>query len=153
MDDRFKRILIFGLPGSGKTTLAKALRKRLEKAGRPVELFNEERVKLAFNDFDSSEDGRLREAMRMAAFAHHSQARHSICDFTAPHASAQILINAHVMVWMDTIKESSQLETEVGFQKPLVYDFRVTEKNSKKWSQIIFDYIIGNTSNEVKRNI
>ena len=53
-----------GLPGSGKTTLANELGPML-KAKR----LNADEVRKAANDWDFSEEGRKRQAKRMADFA------------------------------------------------------------------------------------
>jgi adenylylsulfate kinase-like enzyme len=45
-----KRILIMGLPGSGKTTLAEALRLYLWEAGRTVTWLNADEVRTIYND-------------------------------------------------------------------------------------------------------
>ena len=59
-----KIILIMGLPGSGKTTLANELAPML-KAKR----LNADEVRKEANDWDFSEEGRKRQAKRMADFA------------------------------------------------------------------------------------
>ena len=48
-------ILIMGLPGAGKTTLAEALQKRLNASWH-----NADEIRARFNDMDFSIDGRLR---------------------------------------------------------------------------------------------
>ena len=54
---KFKKILIMGLPGSGKTTLAKELINMID-----AEWLNADIVREKFKDFDFSEEGRLRQA-------------------------------------------------------------------------------------------
>ena len=63
-----KRILIMGLPGAGKTTLAQELVKHLDS----VEWFNADIVRNLHQDWDFSEVGRLRQAHRMANSANQS---------------------------------------------------------------------------------
>ena len=56
-----KIILVMGLPGAGKTTLANELAK-LIKAKR----LNADEIRKAANDWDFSEEGRTRQSKRMA---------------------------------------------------------------------------------------
>ena len=60
----YRKILIQGLPGSGKTTLAKNLQTKL-KAG----WVNADQVRKKYNDWDFSLDGRLRQAKRLNQLA------------------------------------------------------------------------------------
>ena len=55
------KILVFGLPGSGKTTFSKKL---LEHKNN-IDHYEADKVREAFNDWDFTKDGRLRQASRM----------------------------------------------------------------------------------------
>ena len=59
-----KKILIMGLPGSGKTTLASKLVPLLK-----AKWINNDKVRRESNDWDFSEEGRVRQAKRMANLA------------------------------------------------------------------------------------
>ena len=74
-----QRILIMGLPGSGKTTLATALKAKLT-----ADHFNADEVRAKFNDWDFSEAGRIRQSKRMRELADASTAEYVIADFVAP---------------------------------------------------------------------
>ena len=58
------KILIMGLPGAGKTTLASKLVKKIN-----AKWLNADQVRKDANDFDFSEKGRERQATRMANLA------------------------------------------------------------------------------------
>ena len=76
-----KIILIMGLPGAGKTTLANELAK-LIKAKR----LNADEIRKAANDWDFSEEGRIRQSKRMAdaAIKMKSEGNTVIADFICP---------------------------------------------------------------------
>jgi adenylylsulfate kinase len=59
-----KIILIMGLPGSGKTTLASELAPLIN-----AKRINADEVRRAHNDWDFSEEARKRQAKRMADLA------------------------------------------------------------------------------------
>ena len=61
---RFLKVLIMGLPGSGKTTLAADLQCLLSRDYKSYWL-NADVVRKQFNDWDFSESGRDRQAKRM----------------------------------------------------------------------------------------
>ena len=118
-----------GLPGAGKTTLADALAKKIN-----AKRLNADEVRKAANDWDFSEEGRVRQAKRMAkaALKLKSEGHHVIADFVAPTPEARRLFPADCIIWMDTIKKSRFDDTNKMFVKPKKYDFRITKKNLKK---------------------
>ena len=97
-----KIILVMGLPGAGKTTLANEMAPLLN-----AKRLNADEVRKAANDWDFSEEGRVRQAKRMAEFALKLKAEghYVIADFVAPTPEARSLFPADFRVWVDTIKE------------------------------------------------
>ena len=75
------KILIMGLPGSGKTYLAKRLQPLLKAAW-----YNADIVREMANDWDFSPEGRIRQSLRMKNLAdfEKSHGRIVICDFVCP---------------------------------------------------------------------
>ena len=138
------KILIMGLPGSGKTTLAYTLKQVMKDNRLNVIHFNADAVRKEHNDWDFSEDGRLRQAQRMRQLGNNCKIKYAICDFVAPTEVTRDLFEPEIIIWMDTINESIYDDTNKLFQNPTKYDIRVTEKNSEKWAQIIMNYIIEN---------
>lgn len=138
------KILIMGLSGSGKTTLAKTLKNKLKLQNFTVTHFNADEIRELYDDWDFSQDGRIRQAKRMSVLSAESVSDFIICDFIAPTDKIRDIFQADVIVWMDTIQKSSYEDTDKLFQKPTKYDIRVTEKNAKKWSDIIINYTMEN---------
>ena len=96
-----KKILIMGLPGSGKTTLASKLVPLLN-----AKRLNNDEVRKAANDWDFSEEGRVRQAKRMASLAdkHKDEGNYVVADFICPTPQARELFNADYIVWVNKCK-------------------------------------------------
>ena len=126
-----KIILIMGLPGSGKTTLANELAPMLNS-----KRLNADEVRKEANDWDFSQEGRNRQAKRMADFAAQLKERgnYVIADFICPTPEARDLFPADFVVWVDTIKEGRFEDTNKMFIKPDKYDFHVTTQDAKNWA-------------------
>jgi len=129
-----KIILIMGLPGSGKTTLANELAPLLN--GKRL---NADEVRKKANDWDFSKEGRIRQAKRMANFAKKlkDQGNYVIADFICPTPEARSLFSADYLIWVDTIKEGRFDDTNKMFIKPDKFDFHVTTQDAKKWAPMI----------------
>ena len=129
-----KIILIMGLPGSGKTTLANELSKLIE-----CKRLNADEIRKEANDWDFSEEGRKRQARRMsdAALKIKNEGNNVIADFICPTPAARELFPADYIIWVDTIKEGRFEDTNQMFVKPEKYDFHVTSQNAKHWASKI----------------
>ena len=137
-----KRILIMGLPGSGKTTLANSLKLELQQENKIVTWFNADDVRKQYNDWDFSNEGRLRQAGRMKILTGLSLAEFAICDFVAPLAEQRDLFDATWTVWVDTISEGRFADTNQIFVPPEKYDFRVTTQDAERWAKLISAEIV-----------
>jgi adenylylsulfate kinase len=133
-----KIILIMGLPGSGKTTLANELATLLE-----AKRLNADEVRKEANDWDFSEEGRKRQSKRMADFALKlkKEGNNVIADFICPTPEARALFPSDYIIWVDTIKESRFDDTNKMFVKPEKFDFHVTTQDAKNWAPKILKEI------------
>ena len=133
-----KIILIMGLPGSGKTTLANELGPMLNS-----KRLNADEVRKEANDWDFSEEGRKRQAKRMAdlALKLKKDGSYVVADFICPTPEARKLFPADFIIWVDTIKKGRFDDTNKMFVKPEKYDFHVTSQDAKNWSPKILKEI------------
>ena len=135
------KILVMGLPGSGKTYLAERLQPLLESAW-----FNADKVRSMAGDWDFSEAGRQRQSLRMTAIAdfESSHKRIVICDFVCPTEETRNIFEADITIWLDTIKKGRFEDTNALFEPPLKVDFHIKEWNDHNHIDI---------SEEIKKNV
>ena len=138
------KILIMGLPGSGKTTLAKKLFDEILK-NHHAEWVNGDELRKETDDWDFSDEGRNRQALRMRSIADKGVEAGFImlCDFVCPTRELRAVFDADFTIWMDTIPKGRYADTNSIFEKPTEeeYDIRIDEFNSDSWSATIADLI------------
>ena len=148
------------MPGAGKTTLAGELKKYLEKHGEisygrainehignldcEVNWFNADDIRRKYNDWDFSNDGRIRQSIRMFQFSMEAGGDFVICDFVAPLVEMRNNFKADWTIWVDTIKEGRYADTNAAFVEPEQYDFRITEQDAEKWAEFIGEHVLAN---------
>ena len=154
-----QKILVMGLPGSGKTYFAERLKSYLELHGTKsissidseypypslnikVDWFNADEIRKKFNDWDFTKEGRIRQSIRMFDFAMKCKGDYVICDFVAPLPEMRHNFKADWTIWMDTIDKGRYEDTNKMFIPPEVYDFRINEKNAEKWVTYVGEMIL-----------
>jgi adenylylsulfate kinase len=128
-----------GLPGSGKTYLANALQQELHNKDYSVEWFNADEVRKRFDDWDFSQEGRIRQGHRMRDLAEKSTADFVISDFVAPLPAMREAYAADMTIWLDTIDEGRFADTNKIFVPPDSYDYRIMAKSAERWAITIAD--------------
>ena len=130
-----------GLPGSGKTTLASKLVPLIN-----AKWVNNDEARKAANDWDFSEEGRERQAKRMAKIAekYKQEGKYSylVTDYICPTPKTRELFKADYLIWVDTITKGRFDDTNKMFIKPEKFDFRVTTQNAGAWAYQILDQFI-----------
>lgn len=138
------KILIMGLPGSGKTTLAEKLFEEICK-NYPGEWLNADEVRKECDDWDFTSEGRKRQALRMRLLADKFVAAGfvTVCDFVCPTQELRGIFDADFTVWMDTIPKGRYADTNSIFEIPTKeeYDIRIDEFASDKWAPVLADLI------------
>jgi adenylylsulfate kinase len=136
-----KKILIMGLPGAGKTTLATALVPRLNAVH-----FNADAVRANLNkDLGFSPADRVEQARRMGWLCDQvvGTGTYAIADFICPTEETRAAFGDAFTVWLDRIQVSRFADTDAMFQKPARYDIRVTPDGSPHyWAEKVCEKLL-----------
>jgi len=118
------KILIYGLPGSGKTTLAKPFAELI--GGVHI---NADEVREKYDDWDFTPSGRIRQAQRMRHLADGvvMAGKIAVADFVCPTSVTRHNFEPDFTVWMDTIEHSQYEDTNALFESPDSADYHVAE--------------------------
>ena len=105
---------------------------------------NADEVRREASDWDFSEEGRERQAKRMADFALklRKDNNYVIADFICPTPEARSLFPSDYVIWVDTIKEGRFEDTNKMFVKPDKYNFHVTTQDASVWAEKIIKEIV-----------
>ena len=120
------KILIMGLPGAGKTTLATALARELSCVH-----FNADEVRKEINkDLGFSVEDRIEQARRMGVLCDIASRWGSVvlADFVCPTPETREAFGANFTIWVDRIKEGRFEDTNKLFVPLEKYDVRITTK-------------------------
>lgn len=133
-----------GLPGSGKSTLAAKIVEILRDKDEDVAWLNADAVRSAYDDWDFSFQGRIRQTRRMSdmAFEYEQEGKIVICDFVCPLKEFRDIFSANLIVWLDTIKQSRFPDTDKIFEPGVEADYIIYDCNSFPWDQIIAEQIL-----------
>ena len=120
-------IQIIGLPGSGKTLLAKALKERINAIH-----LNADEVRSTVNsDLGFSNEDRVEQARRMGEMARliaKQGVAPVIVDFVCPTDETRSAFGyANLIIWVDRIKEGRFEDTNKMWQDPKVFHIRILD--------------------------
>ena len=126
-------VLIYGLPSTGKSTLAEQLNNRLN-----FDRLNGDILREKYNDWDFSIEGRLRQAVRVRDLCQ----KNTLVDIVCPLTEMHDIINADFTILMDTNPDIKYQNTFDLFQKQEQNNIVITN----------FSYCIDNIINKIQGN-
>lgn len=135
--DMKRKILIMGLPGSGKTTLAEKLVVKLKAAW-----FNADAVRQdIYSELGFSEEDRLKHAKRMGQLCKWAAigGNYAVADFVCPTQETRKVFDADFVIWVDRIMEGRYEDTNKMFERPLNYDIRLTDGTPEEWVEKVLE--------------
>jgi adenylylsulfate kinase len=131
-----KKILIMGLPGSGKTTLSLELAKLLGATH-----FNNDEIRKHINkDLGFSPEDRIEQARRMGVLCDivARAGQFAIADFICPTEETRSVFGEAFVVWVNRTPVRDFPDTTKLFQAPSVYNIEVTNEGTPLyWADLI----------------
>lgn len=130
-----RKILIMGLPGSGKTTLARVLGRRLGAVH-----FDADEIRANINkDLAFSREDRIEQARRMGWLCDQvvKSGGAAIGDFVCPLVDTRIAFGPAFTIWVDRISAGRFEDTNRMFEPPDSYDIRVeADGTPEHWAEL-----------------
>lgn len=133
LSDKNYRILVMGLPGSYKSSIAKKLSDRFENSNLIVS--NEQRV--IAKDLDYSVDGQMRHCYRILNLIRQSKSPVTVLDMVCPLPKMRQILNCDIVVWVSDKKQSIYKELDEIYVPPIFYDIECHDDSDETIDKII----------------
>ena len=139
----YQRVLICGLPGSGKTTFANSLINEYRHHNRSYQWYNGDRVREDHNDWDFSIEGRLRQTIRMVNLANSISDKDVIIDYICPLEEYRYLLSPTIIIYLDTSTDTKHTDTKKIFEPPSNVFLTVRDKDDITYmSRQLYKHIV-----------
>ena len=140
-----RKILICGLPGSGKTTLAEKLVPRLNAVWFNADAIRQEIHK----DLGFTADDRLEHSRRLGKLSDWASmgGNYVVADFVCPTQETREIFNPDYVIWVNRIKEGRYEDTNKLFETPNKdarwdeNDLELTDGTPDEWCQQVVEHI------------
>lgn len=131
--DKKFRILVMGLPGSKRASIASKLSKVFEnsKVLRSIDIRHQSK------DVDFTIDGQFRHCYRMLNLARNSNSDITFIDMTCPVPKMRQIINADVVIWASDVDKCQFPELNQMFVPPFKYDLECKDDSDTTINHII----------------
>lgn len=142
--DKKIRILVMGLPGSKRASIAHKLNQIFESSSvlRSIDLRHQ------FKDLDFSVDGQMRHCYRILNSARNSKTDITFIDMVCPLPKMRQIINADAVIWVSDKGHCQYDELNRMFVPPVLYDIECKDDDEETIENIV-RFIISR-SNTVK---
>jgi acylphosphatase len=131
--DRSIRVLIMGLPGSGKERLAKRVGKLLPNST----VLHSSKIRVKEKDIDYSVDGQMRHAYRMLEYCRLQKKENVIIDMSCPLPEMREILNPDIIIWVNTKPSSGNKEADEMFVQPIHYDARFRKIGKNEIEEVV----------------
>ncbi len=133
VSDKKYRILVMGMPGSKKTSIANKLCEFFDSA----EVIKSYDQRVANKDLDFTEDGQLRHCYRMLKLARQSSSQVTIIDMACPLPKMREILNPDIIVWVSDKAECQYEELNKMYVPPVLYDVECTNDDQENLFRVM----------------
>jgi hypothetical protein len=128
------RILIMGVPGSSRASIAHKLSQRM---GTDATLLRSFDLRKLNKDLDFTVDGQMRHCYRMLNLARSTPTPITIIDMACPLPKMRDILNPDIIVWVPDKQQSNYPELDKIYEPPFSFDIACFDDSDNTIDQII----------------
>jgi len=127
------RVLVMGLPGSSKRSIAEKLHERIPDSN----LLHSIDIREQKQDLNFDEDGQMRQCHRLLRMARQSDSQVTIVNMTTPIPRMREILNPDFLILVDGGDLESYEDLKELYEAPEVYDYKLTDDSDEEIENII----------------